>query len=116
VGDQVEIGLLRDGKPIKVAALVAEHSESEPVSAADVHRGLEGADLADAPDAAGVLVRTVQDGTPAAQAGLRAGDVIVAVGRTPVATLKAFRDVAKGASFLMLNVRRGSAVVLIPIR
>jgi Do/DeqQ family serine protease len=116
VGDQVEIGLLRDGKPLKVTALVAEHSESEAVNAADVHRGLEGADLGDAPDAAGVLVRAVQDGSPAAQAGLRANDVIVAVGRTPVATMKAFREVAKGASFLMLNVKRGNAVVLIPIR
>jgi Do/DeqQ family serine protease len=116
VGDQVEIGLLRDGKPLKVTALVAEHSESDAVTAADVHRGLEGADLGDAPDAAGVLVRSVQDGSPAARAGLRANDLIVAVGRTPVATLKAFRDVAKGATFLMLNVKRGSAVVLIPIR
>src|ERR1700677_1879712 len=116
VGDQVEIGLLRDGKPLKVSALVAEHSESEAVAAADVHRGLGGADLADAPEAAGVLVRAVQDGSPAAQAGLHANDVIVAVGRAPVSTLKAFRDVAKGASFLMLNVKRGSAVVLIPIR
>jgi Do/DeqQ family serine protease len=116
VGDQVEIGLLRDGKPLKVSALVAEHSESEAANAVDVHRGLEGADLADAPDAAGVLVRAVQDGSPAARAGLHANDVIVAVGRSPVATLKAFRDVAKGASFLLLNVKRGSAVVLIPIR
>jgi serine protease Do/serine protease DegQ len=116
VGDQVEIGLLRDGKPLKVSALVAEHSESEAVNAVDVHRGLEGSDLADAPDAAGVLVRAVQEGSPAAQAGLRAGDLIVAVGRTPIATLKAFREVAKGASFLLLNVKRGSAVVLIPIR
>jgi serine protease Do/serine protease DegQ len=116
VGDQVEIGLLRDGKPLKVTALVAEHSESEAVNAVDVNRGLEGADLADAPEAAGVLVRAVQDGSPAAQAGLRAGDIIVAVGRTPVATLKAFRDVAKGASFLLLNVKRGNALVLIPVR
>jgi Do/DeqQ family serine protease len=116
VGDQVEIGLLRDGKPLKVSALVAEHSESEAVNAVDVNRGLEGADLADAPDAAGVLVRAVQDGSPAAQAGLRANDLIVAVGRVPVATLKAFREVAKGASFLLLNVKRGNAVVLIPIR
>jgi Do/DeqQ family serine protease len=116
VGDQVEIGLLRDGKPLKVTALVAEHSESEAVKPADIHRGLDGADLADAPDAAGVLVRSVQEGTPAAQAGLRANDLIVAIGRTPVATLKAFREVAKGASFLLLNVKRGNAVVLIPIR
>jgi serine protease Do/serine protease DegQ len=116
VGDQVEIGLLRDGKPLKVTALVAEHSESEAVNAVDVNRGLEGADLADAPDAAGVLVRAVQDGSPAAQAGLHAGDLIVAVGRTAVPTLKAFRDVAKGASFLLLNVKRGNAVVLIPVR
>jgi serine protease Do/serine protease DegQ len=116
VGDQVEIGLLRDGKPLKVSALVAEHSESEAVNAADVHRGLEGADLADAPDTGGVLVRAVQEGSPAAQAGLRANDLIVAVGRTPVASLKAFREVAKGANFLMLNVKRGNAVLLIPLR
>ena len=82
----------------------------------DIHRGLEGADLADAPDGAGVLVRAVQDGSPAAQAGLRANDLVVAVGRTPVTTLKAFREAAKGATLLLLNVKRGSAVVLIPIR
>ena len=116
VGDQVEIGLLRDGKPLKVTALVAEHSESEALNAGDVHRGLEGADLADAPEAAGVLVRGVQDGSPAAQAGLHTNDLIVAVGRSPISTLKAFREVAKGASFLLLNVKRGNTFVLIPIR
>ena len=116
VGDQVEIGLLRDGKPLKVTALVAERSETDVANAVDIHRGLEGADLADAPEGAGVLVRAVQDGSPAAQAGLRANDLVVAVGRTPVPTLKAFREAAKGANLLLLNVKRGSAVVLIPIR
>jgi len=116
VGDQVEIGLLRDGKPLKVTALVAERSESDVANAVDIHRGLEGADLADAPDGAGVLVRAVQDGSPAAQAGLHAGDLIVAIGRVPVASLRAFREAAKGANLLLLNVKRGSAVVLIPIR
>jgi serine protease Do/serine protease DegQ len=116
VGDQVEIGLLRDGKSLKVTALVSERSETDVANAVDIHRGLEGADLADAPDGAGVLVRAVQDGSPAAQAGLRANDLVVAVGRTPVATLKVFREAAKGASLLLLNVKRGSAVVLIPIR
>jgi len=116
IGDQVEIGLLRDGKPLKLAALVAERSESEIANAVDIHRGLEGADLADAPAGGGVLVRTVQEGSPAAQAGLRSNDLIVAVGRTPVANTKALRDTAKGATLLLLNVRRGSAVLLIPIR
>jgi S1-C subfamily serine protease len=116
VGDQVEIGLLRDGKPLKVTALVAERSETDVANAVDIHRGLEGADLADAPDGAGVLVRTVQEGSPAAQAGLRANDLIVAIGRAPVASLRSFREAAKGANLLLLNVKRGSAVILIPIR
>jgi len=116
VGDKVEIGLLRDGKPHKVTALIAERNETETANAVDINRGLEGADLADAPDGGGVLVRSVQDGSPAAQAGLRANDLIVGVGRTPVSNTKTFREAAKGASVLLLNVRRGSAVVLIPIR
>ncbi len=116
VGDKVEIGLLRDGKPRKVVALVAERSESETASAVEINKGLEGADLADAPDGGGVLVRAVQEGSPAARAGLRANDVIVGVGRTPVLNAKAFREAAKDANFLLLNVRRGPSVVLIPIR
>jgi serine protease Do/serine protease DegQ len=116
VGDQVEIGLLRDGKPHKVTALVAERGDAETANAVDINRGLEGADLADAPDAGGVLVRSVQEGSPAYAAGLRSNDLIVAIGRTPVANTKAFREAAKGATLLVLNVRRGSSVVLIPIR
>jgi Do/DeqQ family serine protease len=116
IGDQVEIGLLRDGKPLKVTALVAERSEAEAANAAEINRGLEGADLADAPDNGGVLVRGVAEGSPAAQAGLRANDVIVAIGRTAVSNTKQFRETAKGATLLLLNIRRGSAALLIPIR
>jgi serine protease Do/serine protease DegQ len=116
IGDQVQIGLLRDGKTHQVTALVSERSETETANAADISRGLEGADLADAPDAGGVLVRSVQDGSPAAQAGLRANDLIVGVGRTPVSNTKSLREASKGLNLLLLNVRRGSGVVLIPIR
>jgi hypothetical protein len=42
--------------------------------------------------------------------------LIVAVGRTPISNIKTLREAAKGASVLLLNVRRGSAVVLIPLR
>jgi serine protease Do/serine protease DegQ len=116
VGDRVDIELLRDGKPHKVTAIVSERSETEAASAAEIHRGLDGAELADAPDGGGVLVRSVQEGSSAAQAGLRTNDVILAVGRTPVAGIKALREAAKGANVLVLNVRRGTAVLLIPVR
>src|SRR5476651_632485 len=43
VGDKVEIAFLRDGKPHKVTALIAERSEIEAANAADINKGLEGA-------------------------------------------------------------------------
>ena len=42
--------------------------------------------------------------------------VIVAVGRVQVANLKALREAAKGANLVLLNVKRGSALILVPIR
>ncbi len=116
VGDKVEIGFLRDGKPQKVIALIAERSEAEAANAADINEGLEGAELVDAPDGGGVLVRTVQEGSPAAQAGIKANDLIVGVGRTHVSNAKTFREAARGAKVLVLNVRRGTQVFLIPVR
>jgi Do/DeqQ family serine protease len=116
VGDKVDIGLLRDGKPLKVTALIMERTEVEPANAADINQGLEGVELADAPNGSGVLVRSVQEGSPAAAAGIRANDLIVGVGRTPVTGTKGFREAAKSANVLVLNIRRGSLVLLIPIR
>ena len=116
VGDKVEIGLLRDGKPRKVIALIAERNDTETANAAEINKGLEGAELGDAADGGGGLVKAVQEGSPSAQAGLRANDTIIAVGRTPVASTKALREIAKGANVLVLNVRRGSNLLLIPIR
>jgi serine protease Do/serine protease DegQ len=116
VGDKVEIGLLRDGKPRKVTALIAERGEVETANAVDINKGLDGAELGDAPDGGGVLVKAVQEGSPAAQNGLRANDLIVGVGRTAVANTKAFKEAAKNANVLVLNVRRGSTAQLIQIR
>ncbi len=117
VGDKVEIGLLRDGKPHKVSALIAERTDVESsAGAADINKGLDGAELMDSTDASGVLVKTVQPASAAAQSGIRANDVIVGVGRTPVTDLKSFREAAKGASILVLKVRRGSDILLLPVR
>jgi Do/DeqQ family serine protease len=116
VGDKVELGLLRDGKPRKVTALIGERGEVESAGAPEIHKGLEGAELADVPDGGGVVVNKVQEASPAAQSGLRTGDVILAVGRTPVTNLRSFREAVKGASVLVLRVHRGGDTLLLPIR
>jgi Do/DeqQ family serine protease len=116
IGDKVEIGLLRDGKPRKVTALIAERGNADATNAADISKGLEGAEFGDAPDGGGVLVKSIQAGSPAAQNGLRPDDLIVGVGRTPVTNTKTFKEAAKNANVLVLNLRRGSATELIQIR
>jgi len=115
VGDKVEIALLRDGKPLKLTALIAERSDTTAANAAAINKNFEGAELSDAPDGSGVTVKSVQDGSPAAQAGLRANDLIVGVGRMPTPNLKTLRDAAKNTDFLLLNLRRGPASVLLPL-
>src|SRR5580765_228857 len=72
--------------------------------------------LRDAPDAGGALVRSVEPGSAAAQAGLRAEDVIVGANRGRVSSVRDLRDRARGAAVLVLEVRRGATVLLVPLR
>jgi Do/DeqQ family serine protease len=116
VGDKVEVGLLRDGKPRKITASIAERADVESLSAGEINKGLSGAEFADSPDENGVLVKSVQDASAAAMSGLRANDMIVGVGRTPVTSMKSFREAATGASVLVLKVRRENDILLLPIR
>jgi S1-C subfamily serine protease len=115
IGDKVEVALLRDGKPRRVTAVIGERDAAEETRAANLHRGLEGADLAEA-QGGGVLIRAVAEGSPAAQRGLRANDVIVGVGRVRVANLAEFQRATEGAAAFVLQIRRGNAVLVIPIR
>jgi S1-C subfamily serine protease len=62
------------------------------------------------------VVNKVQEASAAAQAGIRANDVIVGVGRTPVSNMKSFNEAVKGASVLVLKIRRGSDTFLLPVR
>jgi len=121
VGDKVDIGVLRDGKPQKLTAVIADSAEAParettPQESNAIHGGLEGASLADAPEGAGALVRSVEPGSAAAQGGLRNNDVIIGVNRGKVTNLQQLRERAKGASTLVLEVRRGNTILLIPVR
>src|SRR5204863_60026 len=69
VGDKIDIGLVRDGKPLRVTAVIADTAADLSGGPASIHKGFEGATLADASDAGGALVRGVEPGSAAAQAG-----------------------------------------------
>ena len=116
VGDSVEIGLLREGKPKSVTAVLREPAQMSDASS--IHPALAGAELIEASEdsAGGVRVREVQPGSPAAQAGLLADDRIIAVNRVRINTLAELREAAKGQTSMLLQLRRGSQVLLLPLR
>jgi serine protease Do/serine protease DegQ len=117
VGDKVEIGLLRDGKPLKVTAVIADTTATAQTGPAEsIHKAFEGATLADAPEGGGALVKSVEPGSAAAQSGLRNNDVIMGANRGRVTSVQQLRERAKGASVLVLEVRRGNSVIIIPLR
>jgi len=121
-GDTVVLDVLRDGRERTLRARLGEQAASEQVAAAELHPGLQGAELetldASSPrfeGQAGVLVANVAPGSPAAQRGLRPGDIITGVNRQKVESLGDFREHAEGQS-LLLNIRRGNANLILPIR
>jgi Do/DeqQ family serine protease len=119
VGQKADLSLLRDGKPLRVSAVIAEApvpvSPTAAVKPADIHTGLDGASLIDAPGHGGALVRGVEPGSPAAQAGLRSNDLIVGVNQANVQSVQQLRERALGVSTLVLEVRRGNTIVLVPV-
>jgi serine protease Do/serine protease DegQ len=125
VGDQLDVALIRDRKPIHVSAVItdvpaaktaADTGKTPAPSAADsppLHPGLQGATLVDG--SGGVEVRSVEPRSPAAQ-WLRNGDRIEGANSRTVKNLEDLRGAAKRGGALVLVVRRGSAVILVPLR
>lgn len=130
VGDKVQIALLREGKARTVtaeiadpAANVATDANNEPGSLPEgtQHRNLEGAQLEDASDSSGVLVRAVAPNSRAASVGLRSGDVIVSANGVRIANTSALSTAwraaaARGGSTLVLQVRRGGEITIVVLR
>jgi len=116
VGESVGVGLLRDGKPRNVTAVLREPAQLADASA--LHEALAGADLVDAPEGTGggVVIRAVQPDSPAAQAGLRAEDRIVAVNRTRITNIAQLREVTKGQDSMLIQLQRGNQTLILPLR
>jgi len=130
VGKSVPIVVMRDGREVRLNAQIARLEDESPTKVAKTEdKGQLGLSVQPlTPPVArelglkvkeGVLVRDVVEGGRAAEAGIRAGDVIVEVNRQPVRTvedLKAGVDkLAKSESVVMLVNRDGATMyVAIP--
>ncbi|MDJ0793666.1 MAG: Do family serine endopeptidase [Woeseiaceae bacterium] len=116
-GDVVGIRYMRDNEPRSTSAELGR-AEDQLLSGADIHPGLDGASFAPASTSSesGVEVANVEEGSPAAQRDLRAGDVITAVNRVLVRNLSDLRTIASQNRILFLLVRRGERSLMLQIR
>ena len=124
VGDAVRLSIVRDGETMTIELAVGERGEVT-LSAGSQIPQLEGVALGPlTPDSPlyeelkeGVVVMAVEVDTPAWNAGLREGDVIVEVNRQEVKDSDDILAVLEGSTPpLLLNVRRGEGArfILIP--
>lgn len=116
-GEQIDIKYLRDNK-FQTARAELGQAQSQSVLGEEVHPGLAGAIFAVSSTASeeGIEIQEVQEATPAAQRGLRTGDVITHVNRVQVQNLEELREVASRYDILFLNVRRGDRALMFQIR
>src|SRR5437899_1371955 len=129
VGRDVALTVVRDGKTLTLRARIAKLAEPEEQRTAEAG-GKPSLGLAvqtvtpqlaqelDLPAKAGVLVRGVEDGSPAASAGVQPGDVIAEIDRTPVGSVddleRALARLKPGAPVLLF-VRRNDGDLYIAV-
>ncbi len=116
-GDDVEIEYFRDNDKRKTSTSLGQQLTAASVGA-EIHPGLVGAQFAESSASRddGVEVTAVEPGSPAAQRGLRAGDVITAINRRPVRSLNELNEIASSSRILFLLVQRGDRALMLQIR
>ncbi len=116
-GDIVGLRYLRDNKSYTTSAELGR-LEDQLLAGEDIHPGLAGASFASASTSSdsGVEVSAVEEGSAAAQRGLRAGDVITAVNRVLVRDLGDLQTVAQSNRILFLLIQRGDRSLMLQIR
>ena len=115
-GDRVRIDYMRDGKRLSTTATLQERVALEGIGA-DIHPGLTGATFATLTRGeGGVEVTDVQPNSPAAQRGLRPGDIIIAANRVRVRDIEGLQEIAERSEIIFLLVRRGDRQLMLQIR
>ncbi len=117
-GEEIDIEFIRGDETLSTIATLGEQQRIANVSSgvgSDIHPGLEGADFGTS-STQGIEVESVVADSPAAQRGLRAGDIITAANRREVRNLEDLGAIAAGSSRLFLLVQRDERAILLQIR
>ena len=124
-GDRVDVEFIRDGRRRTVEAVLG--ALDSPALAdeglSEIDPVFEGAEFAAYDElqpnyngVPGVLVTNVQADSPAAQRGLRGGDVITHVNRQRVRTVAETREIIENADSVILQIQRSGRGLLLLMR
>jgi Do/DeqQ family serine protease len=117
-GEEIEIEFIRGDETLSTTATLGEQQRTASVSSnvgSDIHPGLEGAEFGSS-STLGIEVESVIADSPAAQRGLRAGDIITAANRREVRDLEDLGAIAAANTRLFLLVQRDERAILLQIR
>ncbi|GAA0646959.1 serine endoprotease DegQ [Brevundimonas lenta] len=111
-GTQLDVVYLRDGREGRTTLLVAPRADRPVISGSEaiIARGAGVRDVAD-----GLQVFAVEGGSPAAAAGLQAGDVIRSVDGSNVSSLSALGRALERSGERRLSVDRGGDTIRITL-
>src|SRR6266446_4441675 len=137
-GSTVKLDVVRDGKQRNVDVKLAERPDEKDDGGRSPNRGNENKDQGDLlglsiqdatpqllrraqvdPSTKGVAVVDVSSDSPAADAGLEPGDIIVEVNRHPLNSVADYRNATKGlkkGDTALIRVKRGQATQYVPVR
>ncbi len=122
-GDEATLEVWRDGKPTTITATVGSAapltaSNQSAAASEQSHLGLSVRPLtADERNQAGVTHGLVVEAAqgPAAEAGIQAGDVLLAVNGTPVQSVSQLRALVRNDNHVALLIQRGDQRLFVPI-
>ena len=116
IGQTVTMKVLRDNKTLTLTAKVAiTETVKESIKGEKLHRHLSGTELHNIPPDSklygrieGVMISSVETGSPAARTGLRRGDIITSANRKNIKNINELQSAIAKSKSLLINVRRGS--------
>jgi serine protease Do len=129
-GKNASLVVIRDNERVSLEIELGKLDEGQQLAEAEGEPGEEGpsalgmrvqpltpelAEQLGAEDADGVVVSEIESNSPAAEAGLRRGDIIVEVNQKTVSSVTDFGKAMAGRDKALLLVRRGDATLFVAV-